>query len=51
MSYTVSDTFELDAALGALRELPALRCVRITALEFSLAPHQVCAKPHQNKPC
>ncbi len=41
MCYTVADPTELDGALLALRELPALHCVRITAVNFSIAAHQV----------
>ena len=39
--YTVADPAELDGALLALRELPALQCVRVTAVNFSIAAHQV----------
>ena len=40
----MADPTELDGALLALRELPALHCVRITAVNFSVAAHQVT--PH-----
>jgi len=37
----VADPAELDGALLALRELPSLHCVRVTAVNFSIAGHQV----------
>ena len=41
----MGDPAELDGALLALRELPALLCVRVTAVNFSIAAHQVWQMP------